>query len=250
MDVDTGKRKGVERDTTCIGFFFLSLFLLSLSCHNIYHNDPYNSLCILSLLFILQGPYSEFRMNLNTSNPLLLAAITGGGGANATLAGSDTPLDMTMGPAGLFFRARNNNNNGGAGAGDDMEDMFGGGDPFNPMRNGAGRGTNPNNAFHHMGPVPSAGTDKDFVWGFILGFFVGFIMLFWVWMPTVPHKQKIGIISGISFQLGLNLLRKSSQEGQMSGGGGDGGDGSVPAFCVAGVPEASRSISCGVPSIL
>ena len=170
-------------------------------------------------------------MNLNTSNPLLLAAITGGGGgggSNATLADSNTPLDMTMGPAGLFFRARNNNN-GGAGAEDDIDDMFGS-DPFNPMRNAAGR-TNPN-AFHphNMGPVPSAGTDKDFVWGFILGFFVGFIMLFWVWMPTVPHKQKIGIISGISFQLGLNLLRKSSQGGQISGGGSDGGDGSVPAF--------------------
>jgi len=54
------------------------------------------------------------------------------------------------------------------------------------------------------------GTDRDFVWGFILGFFVGFIMLFWVWMPTVPHKQKLGILTGISFQLGLNLLRTMS----------------------------------------
>ncbi len=62
-----------------------------------------------------------------------------------------------------------------------------------------------------MGPLPSVGTDKDFVWGFLLGFFVGFIMLFWVWMPTVPHKQKIGIICGISFQLALNLLRKSGE---------------------------------------
>jgi len=57
------------------------------------------------------------------------------------------------------------------------------------------------------------GTDRDFVWGFILGFFVGFIMLFWVWMPTVPHKQKLGILTGISFQLGLNLLRTMSTAG-------------------------------------
>lgn len=57
------------------------------------------------------------------------------------------------------------------------------------------------------------GTDRDFVWGFILGFFVGFIMLFWVWMPTVPHKQKLGILTGISFQLGLNLLRTMTVAG-------------------------------------
>ena len=163
-----------------------------------------------------QGPYSEFRMNLNTSNPLLLAAITGGGGAGATpptaLGG---PLDRS--PAGLFFRSRGNGMGvGGLEDPDEDDEMFGG--AFTPngtfIRNsngGPGGGFNP-----YMGPVPAAGTDKDFVWGFILGFFVGFILLFWVWMPTVPHKQKIGIISGISFQIGLNLLRKSGE----SGGGG------------------------------
>lgn len=53
----------------------------------------------------------------------------------------------------------------------------------------------------------SIGTDRDFLWGFLLGFFVGFLMLAWVWMPTVPHKQKLGILTGISIQLGLSLLR-------------------------------------------
>lgn len=138
-------------------------------------------------------------MNLNTSNPLLMAAITGGRAATDAAG-----LDNT--PAGLFFRARNTV---AAGLADDDDDeMFGGSFTANGtfVRGGA---------FHpYMGPLPSAGTDKDFVWGFILGFFVGFIMLFWVWMPTVPHKQKLGIISGISFQLGLNVLRKSG------GGGG------------------------------
>jgi len=52
----------------------------------------------------------------------------------------------------------------------------------------------------------SVGTDRDFVWGFLLGFFVGFVMLLWVWMPTVPHKQKIGILAGISFQLAMNVF--------------------------------------------
>jgi hypothetical protein len=53
------------------------------------------------------------------------------------------------------------------------------------------------------------GTDRDFLWGFMLGFFVGFIMLVWVWMPTVPHKQKLGILSGISVQLAFTMLNNN-----------------------------------------
>ena len=53
----------------------------------------------------------------------------------------------------------------------------------------------------------AVGSDRDFFWGFLLGFFVGFIMLVWVWMPSVPHKQKLGILTGISFQLALSLVR-------------------------------------------
>ncbi len=155
-------------------------------------------------------------MNLNTNDSLLLAAITGGGvaagggaGGNPTGGGAG-PFGRT--PAGLFFRSRN----AGPGGEDDDdaggEDVFGG--AFGRGVALGGGGGFPAGVYHHpyMGPLPPAGTDKDFVWGFILGFFVGFIMLFWVWMPTVPHKQKIGIISGISFQLALNLLRKSRQE--------------------------------------
>lgn len=145
-----------------------------------------------------QGPYSEFRMNLNTSNPLLLAAISGGG-ATGVLPGSTMP---TTTPGGLFFRNRPSPSLGE----DDDEEMLGAFTSTGTfIRNGGGA----NGSFHpFLGPLPSAGTDKDFIWGFILGFFVGFIMLFWVWMPTVPHKQKIGIICGISLQLGLNLLRR------------------------------------------
>jgi DUF2407 C-terminal domain len=56
------------------------------------------------------------------------------------------------------------------------------------------------------------GTDRDFLWGFLLGFFVGFLMLVWVWMPTVPHKQKLGILTGISFQLAMNFLKDNPDE--------------------------------------
>ncbi len=58
----------------------------------------------------------------------------------------------------------------------------------------------------------AVGTDRDFLWGFLLGFFVGFLMLVWVWMPTVPHKQKLGILTGISLQLAMSLLRKTDED--------------------------------------
>ena len=75
-----------------------------------------------------------------------------------------------------------------------------GNDPF-----GTGTGQGPFSRGH-------AGTDRDFAWGFMLGFFVGFVMLVWVWMPTVPHKQKLGILTGISFQLALNVLNDDEEE--------------------------------------
>ena len=62
------------------------------------------------------------------------------------------------------------------------------------------------------GMSASVGTDRDFVWGFMLGFFVGFLMLLWVWMPTVPHKQKLGILTGISVQLAFGLWQGSDPD--------------------------------------
>ena len=179
-----------------------------------------------------QGPYSEFRLNLNTSNPLLLAAISGGAAnvaedvaatmrLNAALGISNSNNNYGVGRGGLFFRRAAAAVNAAAVAleVDDEEEeeeeedddlMFGG--TLNP------NGTYvPRAGIHpmYMGPLPSAGTEKDFVWGFILGFFVGFIMLFWVWMPSVTHKQKVGIILGICFQLGMNLILKNNGHGHI-----------------------------------
>ena len=139
-----------------------------------------------------QGPYSEFRMNLNTSNPLLLAAISGGGASITDDAAAAMRLNAAMGlnpngarGGGLFFRRAAAAVNAAAvaldvdGEGEEEEEeeddlMFGG--TLNP------NGTYvPRSGIHpmYMGPVPSAGTERDFVWGFILGFFVGMIMLLW-----------------------------------------------------------------------
>jgi DUF2407 C-terminal domain/Ubiquitin family len=60
--------------------------------------------------------------------------------------------------------------------------------------------------------IAGVGNDRDFFWGFVLGFFVGFLMLFWVWMPTVPHKQKLGILTGISFQLALGMMKSADDD--------------------------------------
>jgi hypothetical protein len=56
------------------------------------------------------------------------------------------------------------------------------------------------------------GSDRDFMWGFCLGFFVGVISLVWVWMPTIPHKQKLGILTGICFQIILETSTKENYE--------------------------------------
>jgi hypothetical protein len=104
----------------------------------------------------LQGPASEFRLNLNSNTVLRFPSIGGIGGLGGG-GGTET------GGSGLLLRS-------------------------------------------------SVGTDRDFLWGFLLGFFVGFVMLVWVWMPTVPHKQKLGILTGISFQLALNVLREQEDD--------------------------------------
>lgn len=141
-------------------------------------------------------------MNLNTSNPLLLAAISGHSPNNPSL--SNFLSGSGRNRRGLLSRRNGTNTNDSE---EDEEDLMFSSLGSNPMLL-----PNTNSPFRpYMSPLPSVGTDKDFFWGFMLGFFVGFIMLFWVWMPTVPHKQKIGIISGVICQLMLNLLRKSGE---------------------------------------
>ena len=43
-------------------------------------------------------------------------------------------------------------------------------------------------------------------------------MLVWVWMPSVPHKQKLGILTGISLQLALSLLRAEDEDDNLEDG--------------------------------
>ena len=56
-------------------------------------------------------------------------------------------------------------------------------------------------------PRTTMGSQRDFYWGFMLGFFIGFGMLIWVWVPSIPHKQKMGIMTGITMALALEILQ-------------------------------------------
>ena len=127
----------------------------------------------------VQGPMSEFRFNLNQTSLLRFSPGVDGGitGAGGGAIGPGPTL-----VAGLADGTPN-------------------GLPF--------RSANTSNSV-------VVGTDRDFMWGFMLGFFVGFVMLVWVWMPTVPHKQKLGILTGICFQLALNVLQQDREEDDLS----------------------------------
>ena len=98
-----------------------------------------------------QGPHSEFWLNLNTNDPLLVAN-----------------RRITFGQDDFLTINRSSQN---------------------------------------------IGTDRDFIWGFTLGYFVGFMMMFFVWMPTVSHKQKLGILGGISLKLTLSMIQKTESSG-------------------------------------
>lgn len=120
----------------------------------------------------LQGPTSEFRLNLGaTADPFWAMGVGGRGG--------------------LMFR-------GDSGAGGLV--AASGDADFGGAVGGPGG---------LRGAQSLVGTDRDFVWGFLLGFFVGFIMLFWVWMPTVPHRQKLGILTGICFHMALRMIKEN-----------------------------------------
>jgi len=104
-----------------------------------------------------QGPYSEFRLNINSSNPLLRS--------RAYINGIE--IDTTTA------------------------------DGMNEFRSGRGASI-----------IGALGTNRDFVWGFVLGYSFGFMTMFIVWLPTVPHKQRVGILCGFCFHMSLRILEK------------------------------------------
>jgi hypothetical protein len=58
----------------------------------------------------------------------------------------------------------------------------------------------------------SLGTFRDFLCGLAVGCTLGFVMLLCVWDRHVPHRQKVGILIGVVF----NLILQKDVEGRGS----------------------------------
>lgn len=53
------------------------------------------------------------------------------------------------------------------------------------------------------------GTSVDFMWGFVMGLLLGFILLFWLWERSVSRKQKLGIVVGVMTNIFITILQKN-----------------------------------------
>lgn len=66
-------------------------------------------------------------------------------------------------------------------------------------------------AFHAPAADPRALTSLPSLSGVgVRSFVLGFIMLFWLWNIPMSHKQKMGIVAGVSCQLGWNIIRRQA----------------------------------------
>ena len=41
-----------------------------------------------------------------------------------------------------------------------------------------------------------------------MGFFLGFLLLIWMWQDSVSHKQKVGIFVGVVCNMMITLMRQ------------------------------------------
>ena len=110
-----------------------------------------------------QGPYSEFRLNTNTSN--MNSSVVR---SRAFINGLE--IDTTTGEINSDFRSQTGSSIIGA-----------------------------------------LGTNRDLVWGFVFGYSFGFMTMFFLWLPTVPHKQRVGILSGFCFHMMMRILERGSR---------------------------------------
>ncbi len=49
------------------------------------------------------------------------------------------------------------------------------------------------------------GTTRDFMSGLLLGFFLGFIVLFCFWDANVTHRHRLGLLTGVILSMSLNM---------------------------------------------
>lgn len=75
---------------------------------------------------------------------------------------------------------------------------------------------------HHNSFAPREGTTGDFVLGFLLGLILGAIAVIWLYSPTLTRKQRLGIMMGLLFNIGMmlwNSLHPDKTDGALDGTG-------------------------------
>lgn len=161
----------------------------------------------------LQGPHSEFRLNLNADHYLprrRLWIALGGGGAGAGRGGGIERTRRRRGRRGRIGQRGTTMEGDGimslsmGGEEDDEEEEEEG------LENNDPRSSMTMNGLHmYNSPL---GTDRDFIWGFVLAYLCGFVMMFWVMNPTVAHRQKLGILTGLCFHILLHMFESTHHD--------------------------------------
>jgi hypothetical protein len=175
----------------------------------------------------LQGPYSEFQLNLNADHYLLprrrlWIALGGGGAGTGTGTGTGGAIERTRRRRGRRGRI---GQRGTIMEGDGIMSLSMGGEEEEEeeqlVNNDPGSSITTMNGLHmYNSPL---GTDRDFIWGFVLAYLCGFVMMFWVMNPTVAHRQKLGILTGLCFHILLHMFESThydyeSEEGVLMEG--------------------------------
>ena len=135
----------------------------------------------------LQGPHSEFQINLNADNYLYRRRLWFDLGGRRRRTRQTVPEREGIMPLSM---------------GDEDNETH---DPRSSMTSIVNNG-----GLHVYGPL---GTDRDFIWGFVLAYLCGFVMMFWVMNPTVAHRQKLGILTGLCFHILLHIFETTHEEG-------------------------------------
>ena len=89
-------------------------------------------------------------------------------------------------------------------------------------------------------PVPNTGTTKDFVVGYVLGFFLGFLACLLLWSSQSSMKQRMGIVCGMMTNIMLGgYVQKERPDISGGGVGGDGRGGLGVSHGLSGGVSAS-----------
>jgi hypothetical protein len=67
------------------------------------------------------------------------------------------------------------------------------------------------------GAPAGLGSQREFMCGFLIGFFVGVLAIFCIWDRSISHRQKMGILSGVIAQEVLEfMLRRQATSSSSS----------------------------------